>query len=120
EGPSPDMAEHPTVFKLGNWDLTEPGFATYRGVGNDGQAREVRFPLEGRNRKLLACLVRGRGRPVSAASLRKACDSNMEDHSLSGAVSRLRTHLRYHLADFPLLEDPIPCRDPDAYQLLLT
>lgn len=104
EQPPPD----PALFRLDRWDLTEPGYATYRGT---------RFPLSGRNRRLLARLILGRGRAVHADHLIEAAGLAIDRGGISPYISRLRRHLRTYLSSLPA--DPIPHCDPDGFRLAL-
>jgi hypothetical protein len=106
--PSEDPPNHPTLLQVGEWDLKESGYASYAGT---------RFPLEGANRRLLARLIRAKGRAVHADHLIDAANLAIERGDLKSYISRLRGHLRTHLPN--LQGDPIPYRDPDAYQLAL-
>jgi hypothetical protein len=101
---------HPTVFKEGNWDLTDPGEAAYKGGPP--------FTLSGVNRKLLACLIKAKGRAVRYGRLKEACGNDeMETPTLTGYISRLKEHLREHLAAQQLQGPPISHADPQAYRL---
>jgi hypothetical protein len=101
----------PTVFRMGNWDLSEPGQAVYKGVA---------FACTGVYRKLLARLILAGGRAVHEDNLKLACEySDMETGSLRGYISRLRKLLRSNLASLNVPADPIPHLDPDAYKLTL-
>jgi hypothetical protein len=106
--PEEQRPRDPTLFQLGNWDLTESGFVTYRGI---------RFPLERTPRRLLARLVGGRGRAVHADHLIDFADLSIDRGDLPPHISRLRQHLRNHLKSLDLPADPIPHADPDAYRL---
>lgn len=106
--PAQTMPVDPTLFRLGGWDLTEPGYATYGAE---------RFPLANRNRRLLARLIRGGGRSVHADHLIEAADLAIDRGGIKTYISRLRQHLREHLRDLPA--DPIPYSDPDGYQLAI-
>jgi hypothetical protein len=98
----------PTLFQQGHWDLTEAGVAAYC---------DHRFSINGCERRLLARLIRARGRAVHRQHLKEACGNEMmEDKTLQGHLSRLRKRLREHL-DFS--DDPIPYRDPGSYLLVL-
>jgi hypothetical protein len=102
---------NPTLFRWGDWDLTEAGFATYKGI---------RFDLVRGNRRLLARLIRGQGRPVHADHLIDAASLTVDRRELKTYISRLRRVLRAALAsltDWPA--DPIPYTDPDSYRLVL-
>jgi DNA-binding response OmpR family regulator len=115
DGPAEASTPHLTLFVLGNWDLTEPGRGVYKGTP---------FPLEGVCRKLLARLIRGRGRTVRAADLMEACGNpQMERSTLTGYISRLRKHLSQHLGPHvgpggPA--SPITYADPEGYLLHLS
>jgi hypothetical protein len=98
----------PTLFNRGNWDLTEPGYADYKGV---------RFPLGGRNRRLLARLIIGEGRAVHSDHLIHAAQLAIDRGGVAPYISRLRSHLRKSLSDLP--SDPIPYCDPDGYRLAI-
>jgi hypothetical protein len=104
DAPTPN---DPTLFRKGDWDLTESGYAAYKGT---------RFPLNGRNRRLLARLILGRGRAVHADHLIDFAEMGIGRDGLRTYVCRLRKHLQKHLPGL-LPADPIPHCDPDAYQL---
>jgi hypothetical protein len=109
--PEQSLPRHPTLFKLGEWDLTESGYATYI---------DTRFPLSGAKRRLLARLIRGQGRPVHADHLIDDGNLNIDRTAIAPYITRLRNHLRTYLpAHIPEACDPIPYRDPDAYELTL-
>jgi hypothetical protein len=103
--------EHPTQLHFGNWDLREAGLAKYK---------EQEFPIKGQMRRLLARFIRARGKPVHKDWLKAACkDPEIVDKSLTGALSRLRQHLRRHLPALIGTTDPIPYTDPGHYKLAL-
>jgi hypothetical protein len=106
--PTENLPIHPTLFRLGGWDLRESGHAVY------GQ---VRFPLRGPKRRLLARLIQGQGQAVHADNLIEAAGLAIDRGAISPYISRLRRHLREHLPALP--PNPIRYSDPDAYQLLV-
>jgi hypothetical protein len=102
----------PTLFTLGNWDLSTAAVAKYK---------THEFPLKKTSRRLLARLIQGKGNPVHIAHLKGACNSDASDQSFASNISRLRKHLQEHLGGkIDLPSDPIPYCDPDHYKLLLT
>jgi DNA-binding response OmpR family regulator len=94
------------------WDLSESGWAVYKGN---------RFPLKHANRRLLARLVQDLGHAVPLAELRRACmdDYPADKDTLRSYLSKLRQHLRLHL-DLPRTFDPIPHEGRAAWRLALT
>jgi hypothetical protein len=101
-------------FKEGDWDLTEAGYCTYKGR---------RFPLEGKNRRVLARLIQSKGRAVGVNSLNAACGNDPEamadpKQTIATRMTLLRNHLRKHLGkDFR--NEFISYKDPDSYALLI-
>jgi hypothetical protein len=100
--------DHPLCFQLGDWDLTTPGEASFRGV---------RLPLMRQQRRLLACLIRAKGKPVWTERLIAASESQVESTEFAPTISRLNSHLRKHLKALRLPGKPITYCDPESYRL---
>jgi hypothetical protein len=104
--------EHPTLLKEGDWDLSEAGIASFKGIS---------MPLKGAMRRILARLVRAKGKPVHKDHLKKVCkDPAITDGTLRGHLSDLNKHLRKYLDSLNLPPKPIRYVDPDHYELTLT
>jgi hypothetical protein len=115
----PAGSQHPTTFEQKPWDLREPGYCAY----TDRRGRTIRFELEGRNRRFLACLLQRQGKPVSFDTLAEWCGGRAvedwadRDGVVSTRASRVRGLLKKHLgkgAD----GWSIDYKDPRAYALL--
>jgi hypothetical protein len=106
------LPNNPTLFqRIGNWDLSEAGVAKYK---------ELKVPLEGQKRRLLAKLIKAQGKAVQMDRLRESCkDEEITDHTLRSLVSRLRKHLRTHLESIIGISNPIEPADPTGYRLIL-
>jgi hypothetical protein len=102
-----DAHGHPQLFKLGRWNFSEAGKVAYNGHA---------ISLQGKPRRVLACLVRAKGKPVLDEAIAAAAGCAV------GAVRVHLTKLRNLLRDLPVSDlptDPIPYQDPDSYKLLL-
>jgi hypothetical protein len=101
--------EHPFLFRLGNWDLGVAGEASYRGM---------KFPISGQKRRLLVCLVKAKGKPVTIDRLIAGCQSAAEPAYFASNISRLKNHLGKHLRqETGPVEDAISYCDPASYKL---
>jgi hypothetical protein len=109
--PTPDPEQRPELglIRAGDWDLTEPGFAAYRGH---------RFAVRGAARRLLVRFVQAQGRAVHALDLMEALDNtDMSDVTLRGHVHDLRQAIRAGLKGWARPKNPVLRADAAAWVL---